>query len=277
MPIWCCECQPLVGALCDDPPAACFSWHRHSLSAWTGQQHEHKLTEQRTSGCGCRITVPDKKAFFVYGNPLLSVLVSTYNIAAKNTAVAIVSAMATRVGLLRARGRARGAHLVCGQHQLCGLVSCAGNGSGSSQLQATIPGRPSTNNSRLRLLARLSSKSSADIGGGSNRIRHEAAGGLLTSAHKKYSPPSFLGIDSLSHKAALFSSNAKPSQDVEDDDEDWEGEEGEAGEGLDYSAGFEGFEGETKEERLARLDDGDQVWVCSRCTIALCRATSCFA
>eukprot|EP00904_Undaria_pinnatifida_P004005 jgi/Undpi1/13605/HiC_scaffold_9.g03259.m1 len=166
--------------------------------------------------------------------------------------------MATRVGLLRARGRARGAHLVCGQHQLCGLVSCAGNGSGSSQLQATIPGRPSTNNSRLRLLARLSSKSSADIGGGSNRIRHEAAGGLLTSAHKKYSPPSFLGIDSLSHKAAVFSSNAKPSQDVEDDDEDWEGEEGEAGEGLDYSAGFEGFEGETKEERLARLDDGDQ-------------------
>lgn len=171
--------------------------------------------------------------------------------------------MATRIGLIRARGRARGAHLVYGQHQLCGLVSCAGNSSGSSLQSTVIPGHPSTNNSRLRLLARLSSKSGDDVGRvDGNRLRNEAAGGVLASAYRKSGSPSFLASDPLSHKAALFSSNAKPSQDERDDDEDWEGDEGEAVEGSEYNVAFGGVEGETKEERLAKLDDGDKVWAC---------------
>lgn len=171
--------------------------------------------------------------------------------------------MATRIGLIRARGRARGAHLVYGQHQLCGLVSYAGNSSGSSLQSTVIPGHPSTNNSRLRLLARLSSKSGDDVGRvDGNRLRNEAAGEVLASAYRKSGSPSFLASDSLSHKAALFSSNAKPSQDERDDDEDWEGDEGEAVEGSEYNVAFGGVEGETKEERLAKLDDGDKVWAC---------------
>ncbi|CAM9789348.1 unnamed protein product, partial [Laminaria digitata] len=122
------------------------------------------------------------------------------------------------------------------------------------------------NNSRLRLLSRLSSKSRADDVGrvSSSRSRssssshHEAAGGVLASSYRNSSSsPLFLGSDLLGSKVALFSSNAKPSQD-EEGDEGWEGDEGGAGEGSDYNAAFEGFEGETKEDRLARLDDGDK-------------------
>ena len=175
--------------------------------------------------------------------------------------------MATRIGLIRARGRAHGARLVYGQHQLCGLVSCAGSSSGSSLQPTIIPVHPSANNSRLRLLARLSSNSRADVGRvGSNRLRHEAAGGVMASAYRKSASPSFIGSDPLSDKAAMFSSNAKPSHD-EEGDEGLEGDEDEAVEGSDYNATLEGAGGETKEDRLARLDDGDKVlarccWVC---------------
>lgn len=186
--------------------------------------------------------------------------------------------MASRIGLIRARGRAHGANLVYGQHQLCGLVSCAGRSSGSSLQSTIIPVHPSTNNSRLRLLARLSSSSRADVGRvDSNRMRHEAAGGVVASACRNSASPSFLRNDPLSDKAALFSSNAKPSRD-EEGDEGLEGDEDEAGEDSDYNAMLEGIGGETKEDRLARLDDGDKVWACY-CWVVnlcwLCRCQSC--
>ena len=88
-------------------------------------------------------------------------------------------------------------NLVYGQHQLCGLVSCAGNNSGSSLQSTDISGRSSTN-SRLTLLARLSSKSKTDVGRVSSN-RHEAEQGALTSAHRSGSYPSVLGSDPVSY------------------------------------------------------------------------------
>ncbi|CAM9200472.1 unnamed protein product, partial [Ectocarpus fasciculatus] len=150
------------------------------------------------------------------------------------------AAMATRVGLIRARGHSCRAQLVHGQ------------------LQSSISG--------VRLLARLSSSSHS-----STAVKRSSSASTSTSstplvlrppAHRHQNPTSsvFLGRrNSSSGAKALFSSTTatRPAQE-EGDAQDADSGHSSSSSSSSSKPGRKTFDGGDNDDRLARLDDGDK-------------------
>lgn len=146
--------------------------------------------------------------------------------------------MATRIGLLRARGRSRGAQLLHGQQQHLCSSAARGTGNGSS----------------VRFLARLSSSGSdAPV----SSLAFSSSSGRQQHQQRRVGPSPFLGGRTNSGSAgsstqALFSStSARPS-------DDGISAGGENRVGTPAPAPMT-FDGSSNKDRLASLDDGDKV------------------
>lgn len=149
--------------------------------------------------------------------------------------------MATRIGLLRARGRSRGAQLLHGQQQLCGSM-------GSTSI-----------NTSVRLLARLSCSSYSAVGSIANNSSCSASASAVRSLsafarrQQQLHSSLFWERSNSSSCKAHFSSTARPSQ---------AGAEDEATAVRSSSKPVRlTFDGGNNDDRLARLDDGDKVRV----------------
>ena len=164
--------------------------------------------------------------------------------------------MATRIGLLRARGRSHGAQLLHGQQQLCGSISSA-----------------STNTS-VRLLARLSSSHAAAVGSSACNSSYSASAPAARSSgapsrrgqQQQLRSSLFSATNQSSSCKALCSSTARPAHDDA---------EGEAVVHSSKPAQLT-FDGGNNEDRLARLDDGDKVCVCVCVCVCAARAMRVF-
>lgn len=161
--------------------------------------------------------------------------------------------MATRIGLLRARGRSRGAQLLYGQQQLCSFTGSAGNGSvrflarlSSSHPTAAAGGR-SSNAGRGSSSAPASSLAFSASTGRQQQQQHVAYSLILGRTN------SSTGSASCGSAKALFSStSARPSDDSSS------AEMGGDGGGSAVPAPMT-FDGSSNKDRLASLDDGDKV------------------
>lgn len=179
--------------------------------------------------------------------------------------------MTANIGLIWARGRSSGAYLLLGQRQLGPAVSSSNSSSNQrtaiSHHRRTTSRHHSTNvDTRLRLLASLSSPSERladgrDIGSKASFVGTAAIG------HRRAACSLLLRNNPLRRPAAFLTS-ARPSQqdegaEAEGEDEEM-GIEGEQGAGLSleesrYDPALGRYPWEEKQDRLAELDDGDQV------------------